>query len=368
MSIFSANKDIKKDELELVAEQATDFVDGSLSGLQSVLAESTQEAYQLQAGMYISDVLMEEAVFEGTSTPEVLIEGFLKNSWDRLVKIFEDLWKRVQGWFAAAKQSLQVLLLSGKKFVDKFGDAIKKKDAKDFKYEDFHYTVSTGTDKVSSSITILAKGLEEAVGFTIDETSMTVAGQRDQIAGANHKESYDLGQEKKDLLSKLGNEDLSEVLATVRASFRNGAKETSEIVGFSANSKEQMLALVTDSKTIVGELDKAYKALKSDFDRALTSIKKAKSVLTKDESNKPAKKAQVTAFANHKYQVAHFALTTMSSLHAAEVSSIKDASKAFQKVLKSFLSQKEAKVEDKKENVAKESAETSILESAMRFL
>lgn len=365
MSIFSTTKPKQQDELTAVIEQAEGFVDSSLSGLQTVLSESAYEAYQLQAGMYISDVLMEEAVFEGTSTPEILIEGFLKNSWDRLVKIFEDLWKKVQGWFAAAKQSLQVLLLSGEKFVAKFGDVIKKKDAKDFKYEGYKYTLSAGSDKVGAHIANLEKGLNEAVGFKIDETSMTVAGQKDQFTKADHKEAYDLSQEKKNLLSKLGNEDLSAILADVREEFRNGAKDATEISGFSANSKEQMLELVKDSKTIVGNLDKAYKVLKADFERTLTSVKQAKNILSKEDDKKATNKAKVTAFANHKYQLAHFALTTMSSLHATEVSCIKEAAKAFQKALKSFISAKAEKVEATKPEATKES---SILEAAFQIL
>jgi hypothetical protein len=206
MSIFGTRRETTT---TVAVESYKGYVQDDLAGLQMILAESARESFQLRAGMYISDVMMEETVLEGAATPEVLLEGFVKGSFDKIKRMFEALWAKVKSWFEAAKKTLQRIFLSGEAFIKKFKEEIRSASKKGFTYEGFKYTLDAGHGKVTAKLKTLNDEIAAAVGFDIshviqDSQSSSISGD-----SGKHKESFDLSEEKEKLLKALGNEELS---------------------------------------------------------------------------------------------------------------------------------------------------------------
>ena len=101
MSIFGTRS---RADYSVTVENYKGFVDPSLAGIQSINAEASLEAYQLNASLYVSDVIMEEAVIEGAAEPEVLLEGVAKDSLTKLKEMFQKFWSKVRAWFEKAKK------------------------------------------------------------------------------------------------------------------------------------------------------------------------------------------------------------------------------------------------------------------------
>lgn len=339
------------------------YVEDGLAGIQTINAEATMESFQLSAGMYISDVIMEESVLEGTATPEVLMESFVKDTFAKLQAILEKLWAKVRAWFDKSKRFLQILFSTGAKFIEKFRKEIEEKTAAGFTYEGFHYTMKAGDDAWKGKEAELKKAITDAVG---DIKGFTVADQKASIQGAEDtKDSYKHSEEQEAIIKSLGADNISDVLKGLKKAYRNGKDAKEEIKDFAANSKAELISLVADAKTNLSKLAAYQKGIDEDFARVITAIKGAKGAISGQKESENANRGKQITFAEHKIKMAQFALNVSTQLIAVNVDAIKEAAKGAEKALKSYLHYKPAK-----ENfvAAGEGEEGSILESAMRFI
>lgn len=90
MPIFSttSSKQLSRDTYEKIE-----------NNFYNTLIESSYEMVQLNAALYISDVMIEEAIFEGMTSPEILLEGLVKDAVDKIKLIFQKFWAKIRGWF-----------------------------------------------------------------------------------------------------------------------------------------------------------------------------------------------------------------------------------------------------------------------------
>jgi hypothetical protein len=357
-------------EQSVTVESYNGFVDPSLAGIQTINAEAALEAYQLNASLYITDVIMEEAVIEGAAEPEVLLEGVVKDSLTKLKEMFQKFWAKVRAWFEKAKKALQMIFSSGEAFIKKFEEDLNMKNVKGFTYEGFKYTLEAGSKTVKAKVETVEKFLDDTVGFKIDEVQTTTHGQKANIEGNEHSEEYNTAEEKEKLVKQLGSEELSEVLDAVKKSFRDGKEEKEEFTDFSGNSKQELIGIVKNMKKHISEVEKQQRQTDNDFKKVLTAIQNAQSAIQRqkasDEGSAQAK-AKMLTFANHKFQLAHYALTIINSLYGVEVDAYKEAAREAEAVLKAYLRFKPAK--EGFETPVDDNHETgSILESAMKFI
>ena len=358
MSIFGRQLVTESYEVQPSAE----FIDATFEGLQEILVESARESYQLNAGLYISDVIMEEAVIEGAATPEVLLESFVKDTWEKLKQAFQKMWEKVKGWYEKVKRWFSIYFTHGQEFIKKYKNELTAKNVKGFKYKGYVYTIGKGEGVVAGHIDTLKKELAESVDFNVDQ--FRSADQEGSIRQHADKDSYDTKEAKEDLLSKLGHAKESELLADVAKAFRNGADEPVEIEDFSGNSREEMIAWLEKGSEHLREVEKRQKELDDSFNRVLNSIKAAKAKLS---GANDADSGKFTAFATHKYDLSRYALSLMTSLNGVHVKAIQNATKEFEHVLKSFLNFKPAK-EAFESIESRETGADSILEAALRQL
>jgi hypothetical protein len=368
MSIFGTRRTTAQPEITVEAYQG--YVGEGLTGIQEIVAESTQEAFQLHAGMYVSDIIMEESVLEGAADPEVLMEGFVKDSFAKIQKIISDLWAKVKAWFGKVKENLKIMFASGKRLVENYKDQFLKKPTNGFSYKGHHYTMKAGQDSIKAKRAILEKAIDDSVGF--DLSKFTVDSQKADLASRSSKEKFNEKEEKEAILKALGSEKMGDVLKEIHKAFRNGSAEKSDIKDFSANSREEIFSFVEDAGKNLTEVEAQEKAINDSFKRVLDAIKRAQSSFKEgDKGSKAEDKGKAATMAQQRYKVTHSALGMLTQIVGVEVDAIKEAARASQGVIKSFLQKKEEKKKDepKKDGAepTKESSE-SILESAMRFI
>lgn len=366
MSIFGTRS---RADYSVAVENYKGFVDPSLAGIQSINAETALEAYQLNASLYISDVIMEEAVIEGAAEPEVLLEGVVKDSLTKLKEMFQRFWAKVRAWFEKAKKTLQMIFTSGEAFIKKFEEDINMKNVRGFTYEGFKYTLENGRKAVKEKVDAVEAFLNETVGFNLEEEAQrTTYGQKTSIEGREHSAEYNTTEEKEKLVKQLGAEELSEVLAEVSKAFRNGKEEKEEFEDFSGNSKQELIAIVKNMKKHISEVEKQQRQTDNDFKKVLSAIQNAQSIINhqKAEGEDAAqKKAKMLTFANHKFQLAHYALTVINSLYGVEIDAYKEAAREAEATLKAYLRFKPAK---EGFEIVDDEQTGSILESAMKFI
>jgi hypothetical protein len=363
MSIFGRRTPVTE---SVTVEEYQGHVDGSLAGLQTILAESSQESFQIRAGLYISDVIMEESVLEGSAQPEVLLESLVKGTFTRIKDMFEKLWAKVKAWFAKVKRSLNLLFSSGQEFIKKFKTEIQGKAVKGFSYEGYVYTLAAGSAKADAKKKVLKETIESSVGF--DLSRVRTDDQASDIKGATgkHKDSFNLSEEKQELVKKLGHDEMSAVLKEVAKSFRNDKEAKETIDEFKGNSKEVLIELVDGAKAGIKEIENTQKDLDDQFNRVLSSVKAAQSKIEgeKAEGDAATARSRAITFATHKYNMAQYAITLISSLAGVQVDAVKEAAKHSESVLKSFLRFKPAK----EGFVPATEGSVSILESAMKHI
>ena len=75
-----------------IAMEGFEF-EGTLEEMQNILMESAQDMYEIQTGMLIADVVIEESVLEsavGMEEIESVMEGVVKDSLTKLKELFFD--------------------------------------------------------------------------------------------------------------------------------------------------------------------------------------------------------------------------------------------------------------------------------------
>lgn len=366
MGIFNAKVVTESTVVEVEAYEG--FVQPTLESLSSLLTESAEEAFQLNAGLYIQDIVIDSAVIEGVSEAEPLLENFVTSTWEKLKKIFNTLRSKVKAWFDAARKRLDILIKTGADFVNKYGAEISKKPTTGFKYSGFHWTASKGDSELESR---LGK-IEGYIKSTLGGISLTGPETADDIRShGGQDDAYKNKDEKSKLVNDVfGGDNLSEGLSGLTKAYRNGESTKSEIEGFGANSVSEMLEAVKTGKEVSKVLKAGAAENDREFARVLDSIKRAQSEISRSTKDEKAK-ARLTAQAAHHYQTVQFALNISTRLSGVAIDAHKSMIRDFEKTLKSFLTWKGEK-KDKEENktATKESMTSvdSMIQSATMWL
>lgn len=337
MSIFAKSRAVT--EGNQFADIDPGYIEATDSGLQTILYESSQEMYALNAALYISDIQLEQtALTEGTEQAEILMENVLKSTWDKIRAMFQKLWAKIKSWFEAIKRKLALMFTSGKKFVDRFKKEIEEKSTKGFEYEGYDYTLADGEKNIVTLNGEIDGVLKSEVDFSFDEEQMTVSGQHSSVTGRGDAGGNNDTKASKEKVT--GGKELSAYYEEARKAFTGGTDQKKDIKEFSANSKDEMMTLVSDGKAQIRSIQNAQSDIDGQFNRVLGTINKVKSSIDKlQEPNR----GRMLAYATHKYNVAHYALTVKSGLANIHVKAIEQAAHDFEHILKSFLSYKPAK-------------------------
>ena len=175
MAIFSAKYNTP------VVEQTEDsfvdmypFIEGTTECGYDIAAEGYSDIHKLVSSMYITDILIENAVMEGAEA-EPLIEGAIKDFKDKAVKKFKEIIEKIKNWFKKIIDRLKVRFTSTKDFVNKYRDALrtKAKNSQGYKVTRHKFnhnvssTLSTMLDKIET-FAIRTAFAHDSSDFTAD--------------------------------------------------------------------------------------------------------------------------------------------------------------------------------------------------------
>lgn len=100
----------------------TSDVEGTIESGFKIAHECYRDVLQLNAGLYVSDILIETSLTEGASYDEVeaLTEGAFGDFIAKIKKKFEELIKKIKAWFKKIFDNISILFTSYDKFYSKY--------------------------------------------------------------------------------------------------------------------------------------------------------------------------------------------------------------------------------------------------------
>lgn len=332
MFIFGNNvSPVTESTTEIEVPVYEGHLEPTVEGFQSILLESHEEMYRAQATLYISDILMEEAVFEGTSEPEPLMEAFAQDQWERLKKIFVTLKSKVKAWFDAFVNQVKMRVTSGAKFVETYANELHDKDTADFTYNAYPYSKKEGDSKLDEISGKLQKALD---GIDLDLSSFK-ATTAENHEGKAKSQGPTSGDDKAKLFATVGAENSGALAAMVRRAYQGGT-EKEQIKGFSKGaSKEEMISLVKNLGNVSAISREQEKQINAQNDLVLRAMAKARSAV-KDN-------AHAVAVASHRYNVAHTVISMQSTVSMTAMRAIQEMASAYEAILKKLLRSNSAK-------------------------
>ncbi len=360
MSIFGKSNRVSN-ELNVPAYEG--YVQPDLSGIQMISMEATEDFFKLGGSLYITDSIIEESVLEGANIQPVL-ENVFKDGFAKIKAIFVKLWKKIKAWFDAVIRRFKIFFTNGEKFISKFKNEIESKTAKGFTYKGYKYTLDKGETEVNRVDGAIHEWLVENLQW--DDKHTTAKQQHTSITIGDRQESYDTDSDKDALLKKaLGTDDKSEGLKILADEFRNKQETEEEFEDFSGNSRAELIKFVQDGSKTISKIQAHENKTKDKFDRIMKAISTAENNISKEKESDNSNKASHTAFAQHKFSMAQFAIGIITDAIGVQKQAVEEAAKRSEKVLKSFLTYKPAK---DSYSFSDDSDNSSILESAMRML
>lgn len=303
-------------------------------GSSEILYEGARDLYRIVAAAYISDIMIESSVLEGTGDMEVLTEGTIKDLKDKIVKKFKEIWAKIKEWFNRIIESVKVFFMSGETFANKYESALIEKaktlKAESVVYEGYEYAIDADAieGEVTSRVEKYKAVINKAIGNVDKETDTNevVTAACENIGGGN------IAEIKEDFTKKVRGGD-------IKVTIKNVGGKVSDMIKVCKNAK------------------KLIKAIKDLKDKTEKSVNAAIADINKDEgANTIAKKTTLY----------NSIISVQQGLNSVGISLIKEQYRTYTSVLKKVFSVK----------VAKESVEpevdtndgSSLLESALNLL
>ena len=322
-----------------------------------------QDIYDVDKAFMVADVVGEVQVIREGANPSVLLEGMIKDAFTKLKEGFKKFLAKIKAWFAKVKKFFEVLFMNGKELAKKYGDEIKKKSTKGFKYKGFKYTIKAGdefvnriSDGVAGEITQLLggmspsnfrdlaadaqenrlKNISASITDGTDTISMDITSRVSNLTGDTSSTEY---QDK--LVKVVANvSDYSELTNTIEEKYKDGDTDKSEIEDFEANSPADMVDFLRTFDKAIKDADKEERAFEKDVNAVVKSLDKVSSMTDKDEND------GITMSYKLASKISKFISAALAVRKAAvdkKVSIYKEINSSWTSVLKSFVLKKEVK-------------------------
>lgn len=308
-------------------------------GYMDIFVEAAEETAALESALFVADTMLEEQVLEGSTEVEILLEGVMSSTFEKLKAIVKKMWAKVKEWFAKVKRFFEILIAHGKDFVKKYEVDIKKAAAscKNFKYK--FYPVKAEMNLNVAGINIIgdaAKLAKDAI-----DNSKSVSEVVTDFCKANL-------WEKEDSITEF-------VKKRKEAAFGEEREEFEDFSGSGAISAADMIKLIKEGDKAIKEIEKAVKEIETECKKAVKEIEDKQ----KGEQRPEVIKA-LTIMVELTNKLCNTSVALLNCYKGITKTGMKDA----EMVLKKLLMHKPAK----ESYVGEYQDSSSILESALRFI
>ena len=321
---------------------------GEATEAQQIMFEAAQDLSQIQNGLYVADVMMESAVlFEGASQ-ETLVEGVVKDFFQKIIDTFKKLWDKLKAWFKKMYQTLEVFFLPGKKFVEKYGKELERKTTTGYTYKGYRWNKSE-VKRVLEDGTVKSVDVQvfSSIQDLVNAVELKETATAEDFTKAKEKVVKELSDNKAD--------NISELKTHLLESAQNGI-EKEEIENFEVYSVSEMIASVKDNKKLINQLKKSETRIEKNLSNFIKGIENLRRDLSTED------KTKYSSFINNCASYFRHTSAITSAMVEVSISVAKAQNSEFVGALKGLMHYKPAK-----ESYVAEGQGASILESAMRL-
>lgn len=300
--------------------------EGTLEEMQNILLESAKDMYEIQTGLLIADVVIEESVLEsavGMDEIEGVMEGVVKDSLTKLKELFIKMRNKIVAWFKKAVDNIKITFATGEKFLAQYADRVRAAaaNAKDFEYEGIEYTPEAGfakTKEASAKLKELVAGIAKG---TQKELTSNLASLKEKPEAKDYKE---------EITSKFGVKSMGEISTSIKEAFGKGSeKKTIKNPDFG-----KMLSVLQNKSKYIKDVetirDDATKSIQEMLDLIDTAERLAK-------SQKDANKGAIASFVSQASKKARTLISLNNSIGAVSIAMIKEVAKNYEGVLKKLI-------------------------------
>lgn len=256
---------------------------------------------------------------------EVTLEGLLADGFSKLKGFFKKIYDKIVGWLKGAYKFFETMIISNKKFVEKYEKELSTKEASKFKYSGYKWNdgeLSKWRGKVSGT----QKSAKEAFGTAVSAINADGAKSAD--------EGYKISDKKKAVDQALGVRGVGDFKEKMTKAVRGGSSK-SEITGFSAVSRDAMIKEITDEKSTLSEIKEAANSVQEAANSYGDEVDKLREAF--DKANKGhAGKANYMSYVNHAADVAKYQLSYETAALEATRSLVHEKVSEFSGALRSF--------------------------------
>lgn len=314
-------------ENQEIATEGYEF-EGTLEEMQTILMESAQDMYEIQTGILIADVVIEESVLEsavGMEEIESVMEGVVKDSLEKLKEFFIKLRNKIVAWFKKAVDNIKIFFSTGEKFIKNYGDRIRAAaaNAKDFEYEGIKYNPEAGFAKTKEVSAKLKELVADIAKGTEKELSSNLASLKEKPKETDYKDVIN---------SKFGVKSIGEISTSIVEAFgkeKGAEKETIKNPDFGF-----MLAVLQNKNKYIKDVetirDDATKSIQEMLDLIDSAQRLAK-------SQKDANKGAIASFVSQSSKKARTLISINNSIGAVSIKMIKEVAKSYEAVLKKLI-------------------------------
>ena len=126
MAIFSNKVTPVIEQVEDTFVDMYPHIEGTTECGFDIAAEGYSDIHKLVSSMYITDILIENAVMEGAEA-EPLVESAVKEFKDKAIAKFKEIIEKIKNWFKKVIDRVKVRFTSTKDFVNKYRNALHEK-------------------------------------------------------------------------------------------------------------------------------------------------------------------------------------------------------------------------------------------------
>lgn len=293
------------DDFELPEVTLEDF-DDPVDALEEIMEESTMDFIELQASLYMDELLVENAMYDDFDEEHIenLMEASIKDNLTKIREKIKEQWAKLVAWFAKTIVQIQNFFSSGEDLVKRYKSQIpglvKSCDTSVNCYQYRPYTTAISEcEKLISAV--------KASGQS---------GMYDDVAAG-----------KEGVLSAVdGAADRKSVAKNVKKIFV-GTTEKPGAVNISSLDPNILMDYAANKKAMVDGIKKIKANVDLDFKEILNKLK-VEQVGTKDDARKTAKK-QVAIF--------QFAISVKTAIINAMISCVKKASSDCKKIIRKAI-------------------------------
>jgi len=328
MAIFNNNTftSVMEQDESYIAEQYP-YIMPTIEAAYEIACEGYADVHKLIAGLYVSDVLIETAVAEG-SDAEPLIEGAISDFLKKVKDKFIEIKNKIIAWFKKIIENLKIRFTSSAKFVQTYKKQIAEK-AKTSAMANFTTTIHTkliGADIVGE----VTKAIE-----TIKTVASTDKGSEkfpEIMAKKVHSKASTIGELKEAITNEImGDEDKEKRLSS---------SDVNKMIDFCSTINSTI-------EKLNGIKDKGTKAI-DQFIKDLDKVNANEDKISKKVSN---------------YNTA---ISAIQQMNTVGVSLVNKANSEFIAILRAFMLFKPAKESYSGEDLMEES--NGIFESALNMI